>query len=107
MVALSTGSTAVLPLAGEAEVVGGFAANVVVAEVVVESLCVVKRSSALFPSAWERLGARGLPRRCPGWAVVRVRRGGSRRGRGLGWRCGFRFTGLDDRGMLHDEVVGE
>lgn len=42
MVPLSAGRAAVLPVAGEAEVARGLAANVVVAEVVVESLGVVK-----------------------------------------------------------------
>jgi len=42
MVPLSTGSAAVLPATGEAEIIGGFAANVVIAEVVVETLSVAE-----------------------------------------------------------------
>lgn len=60
MVTFSASSTAILPLAGEAEVICGFAADVVVAEVVVEALSVGKRSCALFPSARERVRGRGL-----------------------------------------------
>ena len=47
MVTFSAGSAAVLPLAGEAEVIRGFAADVVVAKVVVETLSVGKGSRAL------------------------------------------------------------
>ena len=53
MVTLSAGSPAVLPVTGEAEVIRGFAADVVVAEVVVEAFSIRKRSSTLFPSARE------------------------------------------------------
>lgn len=53
MVTLSAGSPAVLPVTGEAEVIRGFAADVVVAEVVVEGFSISKRSSTLFPSARE------------------------------------------------------
>ena len=60
MVPFRTGSAAVLPAAGKAEIIRGFATNVVVAEVVVETLSVAKRSSAVLPSARERLGARKL-----------------------------------------------
>jgi hypothetical protein len=84
MVPLSAGRAAVLPVAGKAEVVGGFATDVVVAEVVVESLGVAKRSTARLPLTWERVRARGLPVRCLGGAVVLLRRRGSRRGRRLG-----------------------
>ena len=84
MVTFSASSTAILPLAGEAEVIRGFAADVVVAEVVVETLSVGKRSRALFPSAWERVGGRGL------------RSGGSRRVR---WTVGaWRWGGRRGRG---------
>ena len=110
MVPLSTSSAAVLPVAGEAEIIGGFAANVVVAEVIVETLGVAKQSSALLPSARERVGGQGVRSGCAGWVVaVRVRRRGwgGRRGRELGWRCGFWFTGLVKRGMFHGEVGGE
>jgi hypothetical protein len=89
MVPLSAGSAAVLPVTGEAEVIRGFATDVVVAEVVVESLSVAKRSSALFPPARERLGARGLPGRCLGRRVVGFWRGGGRGGGELGWRGGL------------------
>jgi len=107
MVPLSAGSAAVLPVAGEAEVIRGFAADVVVAEVVVETLSVAKRSGALFPSARERLGARGLARRGPGWRVVRLWRGARRRGGERSWRGGLCLTGLMERGVFHKEVGGE
>lgn len=94
VIPLGAGSATVLPMAGEAEVVRGSAANVVVAEVVVETLRVVKRPSALSPPAWERLeaGARGLAGR---WPRVIVRlcvcsygrgRLRQRRDKLLGWR---------------------
>ena len=40
MVALCTGGTAVLPLAGQTEIVGGLAADMVIAQVIVEVLWV-------------------------------------------------------------------
>lgn len=40
MVALGTSRSAVLPLAGQTEVVGGLSANVVIAEMKIEKLCV-------------------------------------------------------------------
>ena len=49
VVALGAGGAAVLPLAGEAEVVGGLAADVVVAEVVVEELWVGEGGVAAEP----------------------------------------------------------
>lgn len=55
MVTFSASSTAILPLAGEAEVIRGFAADVLVAKVVVEALSVGKGSRALLPSTRERV----------------------------------------------------
>jgi hypothetical protein len=103
MVTLSAGSAAVLPEAGEAEVIRGFAADVVVAEVVVETVSIGKRSSALFPSARERFGARGLLNGRLRWRVVRLCRGGCARRRegGLGWGGGLWLT---ERGMFHREL---
>lgn len=91
MVTFSASSTAILPLAGEAEVIRGFAADVVVAEVVVESLSVGKRSSALFPSARERVGGLGLSgggSRSVRWTLG-VRRWVGRRGGELRGRSGL------------------
>ena len=51
MVALSTGSDAVLPFASEAEIVGALPADVVVAEVIVKSFGLVERFGAFEPLA--------------------------------------------------------
>lgn len=60
VVTLGTGRTAALPLAGEAEVVGGLAADVVVAEVDVEQLGVGCRAVAALPETGVALlGGRG------------------------------------------------
>jgi hypothetical protein len=108
MVPLSAGNAAVLPLAGEAEVIRGLAANVVVAEMVVECLRVAIRSRTLLPPTWERVGALGLPARCVGRAVERPCRRGSRRGHGAGWRRRVWNTGrVLERGMVHDGRDGE
>jgi hypothetical protein len=52
MITLGTGCAAVLPLAGEAEVVGALAANMVIAEMVVEGLWVEKGLSAVAPETF-------------------------------------------------------
>ena len=76
MVTFRACSAAVLPLAGEAEVIRGFAADVLVAKVVVETLSVGKGSSALLPSAREGVRGRGLSTRrrsrSLSWKVVRL-----------------------------------
>lgn len=54
VVALCAGCRAVLPLAGEAEVVGALSANVVVAEVVIEGICIRESLCAGVPLAGER-----------------------------------------------------
>ncbi len=51
VVTLRAGGTAVLPVASEAEIVGGFATDVVVAEVVVEYLGVGEGTIAVAPFA--------------------------------------------------------
>jgi hypothetical protein len=51
MVALGTGRATVLPLASETEVVCALSADVVVAEMVVEHLCVFEALGTLFPLA--------------------------------------------------------
>lgn len=52
MITLGTGCAAVLPLAGEAEVVGALAANMVIAEMVVEGLWVDKGLSTVVPETF-------------------------------------------------------
>ena len=52
VVTLSAGCAAVLPFAGEAEVVGALAADVVVAEMHVECLWVRGKLGAPLPLAW-------------------------------------------------------
>ena len=54
VVALRAGDVAVAPSAGEAEVVGGLAADVVVAEVVVEDLGVGEGAGAVLPETLVR-----------------------------------------------------
>ena len=75
MVALGTRCTAVLPLAGQTKIVGAFAANVVVAEVVVEGLGVDEGLGTIEPLAkvdYRGLDAAGAAGRGRG-GVVRVR----------------------------------
>ena len=58
VIALSTGSTTILPFAGEAQIAGALAANVVIAEMVVERLWVGEDLFAVDPlaeMAWWRL----------------------------------------------------
>ena len=51
VIALSTGGPAVLPLAGQTEVAGALPANVVIAEVIVESLGIWQDLVARYPLA--------------------------------------------------------
>lgn len=62
MVTLRTCCAAVLPLAGEAEIVGTLTANVVIAEMVIEGLWVDKGLSTLLPETFVSR------RRSGGWA---------------------------------------
>lgn len=97
VVTLGTGSATVLPFASETEIVGTLAANMIIAEMVVEGLGVGEILPAIDPKTLEggRLG---------GWGGLGVVLGlgddlaGSRGGRvweGLGWflRCGGRRGG--------------
>lgn len=69
VVTLGTADVASFPLAGEAEVVGGLAADVVVAEMLVDDFGVVEDLATVVPSASDWLG---------GCLKVRgVRRGGA------------------------------
>lgn len=70
MVALGTADIAALPLASEAEIVGGLAADVVVAEMLVDDLGVVENFATIVPSAGDGLS---------GWFEV----GTIGRGRGI------------------------
>jgi hypothetical protein len=58
VVTLCAADVAALPFAGEAEVVCGLAADVVVAEVLVDDLGVVEDLAAVIPSAGDGLGGR-------------------------------------------------
>jgi hypothetical protein len=81
VVSLSTAGATVLPFAGETEIVGALASNMVVAKVVVEGLGVAKRLRAVLPETpvgglWSRLlrgGGLLRRRRCLGERLI-VRR---------------------------------
>jgi hypothetical protein len=76
MVTLGTCCAAVLPLAGEAEVVGALAANMVIAEMVVEGLWVEKGLSTVVPEAFVGRGrGRGVASRGGGGGGRKSSRG--------------------------------
>lgn len=89
VVSLRTGSVAILPSAGETEVVGALPADVVVTEMVVQELRIIKVGGAFLPLAGEGVrGRRGVAdvfgRARAGFGKGRRRRGGGRHGKSKG-----------------------
>lgn len=76
VVSLCTAGSAVLPLAGETEIVGTLATNVIVAEMVVECFWITKGVRAVLPKTfmdrWQLLFARLLMGRIGGLMDVVV-----------------------------------
>lgn len=86
VVTLGTGSSTVLPVAGEAEIVGRLTADMVVAEVVVEDLGVGEGAVAAAPFA--PMGGRGGLLVLREGRVCKGRAGGCSRVRGEACCCG-------------------
>ena len=92
MVTLCAGCATILPPAGEAEIVGALAANVVIAEMVVEGLWVEKGVCAVIPET----------------SVCRGRRGGGTSGGGRGrGRESRRSHVVEGQGVVHHVLKGD
>lgn len=97
MVTLCTGCTAVLPLAGETEIVGALSADVVVAEMVVEGLGVDKGLSTILPETFVGRGR--------GWGGTSGGGGGRRRKSRRGHVGGLWQEGLGVHHVLKEQLL--